>query len=168
MSISTKKGDKGKTSLYSGETISKSDIRIELLGVGDELITFIGSAKLITKKFYTELEFLQNLLFKINSNIATIGEISSGLKISDTTVEKIENMAKTLNEKVSVSRFIIPSENEEAARLDIARVIARKFERKLFTYKKLQGESSLDNCIYAVVNRMSDILFLMAREEGKS
>ncbi len=92
MDIYTKNGDKGKTSLYDGKRLFKDDIRVESYGTTDELISFIGLAKhyVEDETIYMILEDIQNKLFTITTNLATLDKEKIKFNIKDSDIKKLE------------------------------------------------------------------------------
>ena len=166
MSISTRKGDKGFTSIYTGERISKDHIICEICGTGDEFICHLGELKHSTPQYYSVIENVQRKIFKINSFFASIGEKRKTFIITD---EEIKDINKILDEYESqcgeLKGFMVPSENVLAAKADICRTICRRYERRIITYS-INIKEVPDN-ILQYINRLSDVLYLIARLLGK-
>lgn len=164
MSIATKKGDYGDTSLFTGERVSKSDLRVEVYGTSDELISFIGNLKNTTDFFYEELETIQKILYKINSYFASTNGKERFL-IDSKEIEYLDNLLKTLEDEVGgLKGFVIPSESKGAAACDICRVVCRRLERRCVAFNKIE---KVDKNILKFINRLSDVFFMMARVIGK-
>ncbi len=173
-SITTKGGDKGMTSLYSGERASKSGILFETLGTLDELNSWLGlvKLKLNEESIQTAVESCQRCLFRLASNIATTpdSEMRSRLHTLDQTdLDKLERFEEELLSVVPMPEtFIIPGMEERAAITDIARTICRRGERRLV---ELLGEyPEIDAVIdLKYLNRLSDVLYIIARyfEDGR-
>ncbi len=162
MSVTTKGGDKGQTSLFSGERVSKDDIRIETLGTGDELVSNLGELKFIIPAYRDIIERVQKNIFTINSHCADTG----GEKFipAEAEIDFLENFVREGEKQLNLKGFIIPSENREAARTDVCRTVARRFERRLIS---LSGYANLNPAVLKYVNRLSDFLYIMARLVGK-
>ena len=170
-SIVTKKGDKGMTDLYCAGRVLKDDIRCEACGTIDELCSFLGLAKSVIRKNKTKLiiDKIQNNLFILGSEIAFNLDKTDMLKerIDASYVKKIENVIYQLEKKVMLpNKFIIPGKNKSSAILDICRTLARRLERRVVT---LNSKRLLRNShILIYVNRLSDLLYLLARLQEKS
>ncbi|MGE4317847.1 MAG: cob(I)yrinic acid a,c-diamide adenosyltransferase [Deferribacterales bacterium] len=162
MSVTTKGGDKGQTSLFSGERVSKDDIRIEALGTGDELVSNLGELKFMVPAYRDIIERVQKNIFTINSHCADTG----GEKFipAEAEIDFLENFVHEGEKQLSLKGFIIPSENREAAKADVCRTVARRFERRLIS---LSGYANLNPAVLKYVNRLSDFLYIMARLVGK-
>ena len=150
MSICTGCGDKGKTTLFSKELISKSDIRFTTLGDLDELSAALGFVKVIieNKDFY---EKAQKTIIKISAFIAS-GDFQYILSQSEADL----NEAK---EEVKLTSFSLPGESELNARLHLARTVARRAERSYVALCEALP-SCADPCALMFLNRLSDALFI--------
>ncbi|MFA6281103.1 MAG: cob(I)yrinic acid a,c-diamide adenosyltransferase [Candidatus Omnitrophota bacterium] len=167
MSITTKKGDCGETSLLGAKRVLKDDIRIDACGVLDELCSFLGLSRssIYKKKIKKIIEEIQCDLFLIGSEIVTeqvsLGKLKK--RINKTHVlglEKIISICEK-NSKLKKQCFSIPGENLVSSFLDISRTIARRLERKVVTLKRKKLIHNSD--ILAYLNRLSDLLYLFAR-----
>ena len=157
MKIYTKTGDKGDTSLFNGERVSKNDPLIEALGTIDECNSSIGIAlakwpaepKLSSTK--KQLESIQHTLFDLGAVIASKDKNSNPL---DPTL--LENWIDEIEESVPpLTAFILPGGHEVAAQLHLARTICRRAERVSAQIRIVPA------LIY--LNRLSDYLFMVAR-----
>lgn len=162
MKIYTKKGDKGKTSLINEIEVSKSDERIELLGTIDELSTAIGFAKVVLDKEVKEdLSSIQKELMFIMAGIADVNNPmyqvdEDEIRTLEVKIDEIENSFE--REK----KLVLSGDCESSARLDLARVAARKAERYFW---KIQKEYNLDIMAIQYMNRLSDYFYILARFE---
>ncbi|MBZ4672873.1 MAG: ATP/cobalamin adenosyltransferase [Deferribacteraceae bacterium] len=164
MSIATKKGDKGETSLFTGERISKSDLRVEAYGTSDELIVFIGNLRVNTHFFESELIEIQKRLYRMNSYFASKKDKEKFLLTKD-DVDFLDNLLNKLeNEFGKVEGFILPSESKGAALCDICRVVCRRLERRAVAFSRVD---EVDTNVLKFINRLSDVFFMMARVIGK-
>ncbi len=159
--VTTKKGDKGNTSLGDGKIVSKTHPSIDVLGDLDELNAMIGFAitacdETAIKK---ELLIIQNDLFSIGGEISLPDkEIELLSKDRITTLEsQIEEMNKTLP---ALKEFILPGGNEFTSRLHITRAVCRRVERQVVSL--LDSENGNTRRIQ-YLNRLSDYLFVLAR-----
>lgn len=169
MRIYTRGGDKGKTGIHGGQRVDKDDIRIEANGCMDELNSMIG----VVRAFLSEEHNWQELLFKIQteimaimSHVATPAAIrgKNPNKLDLTIVSFIESCIDELVQQMGDKNncFILPGGNTVSAHLHMARTIARRAERRLWS---LHREDELPNVILQFVNRLSDLFFVMARAE---
>lgn len=164
MSIITKKGDNGKTTLLGGAKVPKTDIRIEAYGTIDELNATIGVALSYIKNTEAKeiLRQVQNNLFKIGAEIAAAGTAikTPKIKAKDTlTIEK--ETCKTEKKLPKQKTFILPAGNKAATHLHLARTICRRAERIILHCKPKNPE------IIKYLNRLGDLLFIYARLENK-
>ena len=172
MSIVTKKGDKGKTSLFFGGVVSKDNPRVELNGALDELSSFLGMAKSLIKDKATKknLEGIQKDLIVINAEIATLPKFLAKLKkkIGKRDVGRLEKDIRKLEAKSPVRNlhFSLPGQNLISSCLHVARTIARRAERRCVTLSKKNLIKNPSILVY--LNRLSDFLYLVARKsEGR-
>lgn len=161
MKITTKIGDRGKTKLSSGETVSKSDPLIEAAGTIDELSSALGLAKSLAtqQSLKKDLENIQIELVNLGS------ELSMGKKkIEDEHILRVEKRIGEIEGKINLKKeFIIPGKSTISASIDLSRTICRRLERAAV---KL-NEDKRYNCekILIYLNRLSYLLFLIAREQ---
>ena len=160
MSIYTKKGDGGKTSLMNGVSISKSDDRIELLGTIDELNSAIGLAKVLADDDGKEkLSLVQRELMQIMAGIADPG--NRDYRICEEQTRSLEKQIDQMESSLPRAReFVLYGGCELSARLDMARAIARRAERR---FQKVSQFCGVDPKALQYVNRLSDYLYVMAR-----
>jgi len=164
MAICTRKGDKGKTTLFSGKKVWKSDLRIEILGTIDELNSVIGvvlSIKYQILSIKQELLKIQNDLFKIGSGIPNPKYLILNTEYYSGRIKNFENMIDSLETKTpKINSFILPGGGEMGAMLHLARTVCRRLERRVV---ELNNKRKIDNEIIIYLNRLSDLLFTMAR-----
>ena len=176
MSITTKTGDNGTTSLISGKRVSKSSPIIGVLGELDELGTVIGLAK-IELSLEGNHEENVRLLERIQQELFTIGaELMRYNGNSSTTVSPVENLVKLLETEIHqiesrlspLRSFILPGDSRASAQLHHARTVCRRAERAVVA--TLESEENpaepvmLPSPLLSYFNRLSDLLFLLARE----
>lgn len=172
MSIYTKTGDKGETSLFDGKRVKKYNLRVETYGVFDECSAQLSVAQKLAKdaNIKTHLLFLEEKLFHLNAEIAT-GEDYQQLRKKSTLIEKvdIELLEKWIdsyqNQLPQLSSFILPGESLAGAELHVARTICRRGERRLI---ELSEHEMIRPEIIQFVNRLSDCLYTFARVEDKA
>jgi cob(I)alamin adenosyltransferase len=163
MSISTKTGDKGTTGLWSGERTWKDDLRVEAYGTVDELNSFLGEAKHFTedKEIFEIIENVQDSLFRVAGQLASKSKQFVEL-ISDNDIDKLTEWVHQYEQQVTLTGFVIPGSTLSSAKLDICRTIARRAERKIIS---LMRKEDIPDELVKYVNRLSDLLFIMARKE---
>jgi len=166
MSIVTKTGDKGETSLLSGERVPKDNLRVEAYGTLDELNSFLGDAKhyCSAEGFPGIIETVQSTLFRVCAELASE---SGGFEnsITESEVDLMNQILTSMEEKMDLKGFVLPGNSPGSARLDICRSIARRGERRIIS---LSGKKKVDQTIIKYINRLSDLLFIMARIEEKT
>lgn len=163
--IYTRTGDKGQTSLFGGKRVSKSSLRIEAIGTVDELNSALGVAvaQYQRSKIKDGLERIQNDLLDIGSVLASPSTmnpepITNNLKNRVTDFEKLIDQ---LTEKLPELRnFILPGGGKADAMLHLCRSICRRTERRIV---ELTKKELVPNDILVYFNRLSDLLFTMAR-----
>lgn len=165
MKIYTKFGDAGDTALYGGAQTRKDALRIEAIGAVDELNAYIGYAQtLIADADVSEfLAKIQNQLFSLGADLATpdTHTKSAELRISaDFTTEMEEAIDKISEELPPLRNFILPGGSPGGAILHIARTVCRRSERCVV---RLANEESVNPEAIRSLNRLSDLLFVLAR-----
>jgi len=167
--IYTRRGDKGKTSLLTGERIEKNNPRVEAYGTIDELNSSLGVAKAHSNSRIAEfLQSVQQNLFYIAAELATPHEDATSEKIiqdlqrvETSDVTALENIADILTEELPlISNFVIPGGTKSAAFIHLSRTICRRAERRVVHLSTIQ---SVRPPLIKYLNRLSDALFVMAR-----
>jgi cob(I)alamin adenosyltransferase len=165
LKIYTKKGDKGKTSLFGGKNLFKDDQRIEAYGSVDEFNAHVGKviALISDDQLTDQLIEIQKNLFTIGAILATDPRKLHLVKPFKTEsvdhVERwIDQMEATLPELKS---FILPSGSDLVAQCHVARTVCRRAERRIVSLYK-ETEETLDFLVY--INRLSDYFFVLARK----
>jgi cob(I)alamin adenosyltransferase len=163
MSISTLTGDGGETGLWGGDRVPKDHPRIECLGCLDELNAFLGDARAAAKKNRTGelLLEIQKELFSLAGIAASPGDtLPAGVSLPDD--RRLGALVREFEEARPIKSFIIPGSNPAAAKLDIARTVCRRAERRLVTLDRAEG---VPPALLRYLNRLSDLLFMLARFE---
>lgn len=167
-SITTKKGDQGKTTLLDHSVIEKSDLRPESYGALDEATAFIGLARSFCSQqnVIDILRGMQNHIYLINAELACPVDRLHLLKhmLQKSHLEQLEGWEKQIEQDLELPRkFVLYGECKSAAYLDVARAVMRRAERRTVI---LHHSTDLQNeTILPYLNRASDILFLLARYE---
>jgi cob(I)alamin adenosyltransferase len=166
MKIYTKTGDAGDTGLFGGGRVPKSDVRVEAYGAVDELNSVIGWAMtLLDAATRARLMEIQSDLFTIGAHLAT-PEVTRGQRpnlpeLPDARIPDMELWMDTLEAGLSELRnFILPGGAPAGASLHHARTVCRRAERRVVA---LHHESSIVPSIITYLNRLSDLLFVLAR-----
>jgi len=162
--IYTKTGDKGQTSLVGGTRVAKTDIRLEAYGTLDELNSVLGviRAKVVDDGgLEKSLRVIQNNLFNIGSHLACEDEKLRG-SLPSLSAGAVENLERDMDLWESslppLKNFILPGGSEAAAFAHLGRTVCRRAERAMLRL----NDVAPDQLIY--LNRLSDWLFLLARE----
>ncbi len=163
--IYTKTGDNGETSLFGGKRVMKDNSRLDAYGKIDELNSFLGFAKSTNKnqKIDEILFLLQNKLFSLGSDLATPieNEKLKVYRISEQDTEQLERIIDELDLQLpEIKFFILPGGSQTSSILQISRTICREAERKIV---KLNSEENINKNVIKFVNRLSDLLFIIAR-----
>ncbi|MCY4402016.1 MAG: cob(I)yrinic acid a,c-diamide adenosyltransferase [Candidatus Poribacteria bacterium] len=165
MKIYTKFGDSGETALYGGTRISKDASQIEALGTVDELNAYIGYACTIIEDTEVSdiLIRIQNHLFSLGADLATPTSHtqSSQIRITSDFTTEMENVIDMLSDELPpLTNFILPGGGEAGSVLHIARAVCRRSERCVV---RLTQETEVNPEIIICLNRLSDLLFVLAR-----
>ncbi len=169
MKIYTRGGDKGKTGIHGGHRVEKDDIRIEANGTLDELNSSLGFLRALIgqqHEWQDMLYELQRMLMIVMSQVATPSEERSRNPnpLPDDADRYCEERIDKLSEAMQhpSSHFILPGGTLVSAQCHVARAIARRAERRLWT---LNRNDEVPAPVLRFVNRLSDLLFVMARYE---
>ncbi len=165
MKIYTKFGDTGETALYGGTRLGKDALQFEAIGTVDELNAYIGYAQTLIDDPYLSqlLSRVQNHLFTVGADLATptTHTKSTEMRISaDFTTEMEAAIDKLSEELPPLRNFILPGGCSAGAILHIARVVCRRSERCVV---RLARETQVNTEILRSLNRLSDLLFVLAR-----
>lgn len=166
MPIYTRTGDKGDTSLFNGQRVSKSDLRVEAYGTVDELNSAIGMTIAEGLRIKDKELRVKNELIKIQNDLFSIGSALASTAISNlgylsNRVKDFEDNIDAMTEQMpALSNFILPGGGKTGAVLHFARTVARRAERKVVL---LAESEKIDNNILMYLNRLSDLVFTMAR-----
>ena len=167
MSISTKTGDSGETSLYDGSRISKASRKINSVGYIDELNSEIGLivSKTYSQKFKTELKTIQNELFVIGADLATPMNSRETKRLQERHLQRIDEQLKEYENEIELTNFVLPGGTEIASLFHIVRTQSRNVERKIVRVSEVE---EINPIIIKYLNRLSDLFYLMALYENKN
>lgn len=166
MKIYTGFGDKGQTSLWGGETVSKDDLRVAAYGTLDELNSLVGliRAQSLSAQIDASLQQRQNEIFNLSAEIA-----ASGIKNAENLDDRIDQehiallereMDQWTSELPELKKFILPGGSLPAATAHLARTVCRRAEREIIS---IAESSNLPAAILVYINRLSDWFFTLAR-----
>jgi cob(I)alamin adenosyltransferase len=161
--IYTRAGDRGETSLGDGSRVSKLDCRIGAFGSVDELNAQLGLvlAGGVPDGFRPVLERVQNELFDVGADLSVPWGVADRLRIDSAAIERLEADCDRFNADLPELRsFVLPGGAEAAARLHVARTVCRRAEREALLARE---EVELNPLVLAYLNRLSDLLFILAR-----
>jgi cob(I)alamin adenosyltransferase len=172
MKIYTRTGDEGKTGFVGGERVDKDDIRIEAVGTLDELNSVLGLAIASLSGKQTNirkiLKEIQNDIFTLGCELSYFTSQASERRLPQTTVRHVHNLEvhiDSLTEELPLqTKFILPNGTLASTSLHFARTVCRRAERLIVT---LAHNYQLNPCILQYINRLSDLLFVMARYVNK-
>ena len=165
MSIATKRGDGGQTSMVGGVRVSKTDPRVECYGTIDELISQMGFARSICQdaEVCAGVERIQRELYKVGSAIATPPE--SKKSAPEITPEMVDALEAEVHRIEAVPKVLgdwsLPGGLPDAAALDVARTVCRRAERLLIGAR--DADEAISPEVIRYVNRLSDALFVWSR-----
>lgn len=166
--IYTRTGDDGSTGLGDGSRVAKDDPRIEAFGTVDELNSHIGVilAQALPENIAACLENIQHDLFDIGGELSVPGYET----VTASYVERLEHELDAFNADLpALKEFILPAGGPATAHTHVARTVCRRAERRVYS---LQARTPINPHIMHYLNRLSDLLFVMARvcarhENGK-
>src|SRR5438093_5470981 len=166
MKIYTKTGDGGETSLFDNTRVSKADARVDAYGEVDEINACLGAARAagVDPDISAALEAIQKDLFALGARLADpsarIAARVTKAAIGESDVQRLEAIIDRLEEELApLRRFILPGGGPAGAALHLARTVCRRAERRVIAL----GGDAVEPILIAYLNRLSDLLFVMAR-----
>lgn len=164
--IYTKTGDAGETSLFGNSRVSKADPRVDAYGEVDEVNACLGAALAagLGDDIAAVLTTVQKDLFAVGARLADpSSRIAARVTKAAVTAEQIELLERTIDrleaELAPLRRFILPGGSPAGALLHLARTVCRRAERRVVAL----GADSVEPGVIIYLNRLSDLLFVMAR-----
>jgi len=157
--IYTRTGDQGTTGLGDGSRIPKHDLRIEAIGAVDELNSHLGLclAESLPELIQQTLTQVQHELFELGAELCIPGT----QRLSELQTTRLEEVLDTLNAALPpLKEFILPRGSRATAQCHVARAVTRRAERVLFALHEISPQNPYT---LTYVNRLSDLLFVMAR-----
>jgi cob(I)alamin adenosyltransferase len=166
--IYTKTGDSGNTGLFGGGRVPKDDPRVEAYGDVDELNAVLGLARSaeLMPRIDEVLVPIQRDLFSIGALLATpdrdkMEQHLTKARISDERIAELEREIDACDKELEpLKAFILPGGTQKAAALHVARTVCRRAERRVI---HLQREVEIPQIVVVYLNRLSDLLFTLAR-----
>ena len=172
MKVYTGTGDKGKTSLFSGERLGKNDIRVQSYGEVDELCSFVGMIVSSLpdcnerEAISADLQNVQGDLFVVGALLAVSMESADSKmprRLEKTCIDWLEEKIDTMEEQLQPLRsFILPGGHPSAACCHVARSVCRRAERSIVALAAGPG-MCCDEIVLGYINRLSDFFFVLAR-----
>jgi cob(I)alamin adenosyltransferase len=166
MKIYTKTGDTGETGLFDGTRVSKADARVEAYGAVDELNAWLGIIRAHQPGVDLDglLQDIQRDLFALGAVLADpTHRIAPRVNKASVDADDVTRLEQTIDRLEAalpkLRRFILPGGSPAGARLHLARTICRRAERRIVAL----GKDAVDPIVITYVNRLSDLLFVMAR-----
>jgi cob(I)alamin adenosyltransferase len=166
LKIYTRTGDRGETGLFDGTRVAKSHGRIEACGEVDELNAWLGLARAsrLDPDLDAVIGTIQRDLFALGASLADPGrKIAARVEKAALTTEDVSNLERIIDRLEAalpaLRRFLLPGGSESGALLHLARGVCRRAERRVVSL----GVADVDPIVLTYVNRLSDLLFVMAR-----
>src|SRR3989338_9601175 len=169
MAFFREKGDKGTTKLFdppAGARVTKSAPVFETLGQLDELNTIVGGCKVACPDdFSFDGQSGKDILRDVQDHLFTIQAEAAGASksVPQESVEKLSTMIQNIEKELpEIKTFLVPGGTEFSARLDIARAVSRRAERRLDTLHE-SGERNISESSRAYANRLSSLFYALTR-----
>ena len=169
--IYTRGVDSGETSLFGGNRVQKNSLRIACIGTTDELNASLGVAvsNLKESDLIEVIEAVQNKLFEVGAELANPNKHQTkAVNTFELGQEDVLNIEKTIDnldgELPELKNFVLPSGSIAATQLHLSRAVCRRLERLLV---KLSKQEEVNPILIKYINRLSDLLFILARVANK-
>ncbi len=172
MRIYTKTGDDGTTGMLYGGRVPKSDPATEAYGTVDEAVAALGVARALVgdPELAAELLQVQRELFVVGADLATNPDKRDRLEpgVSEVTADMVARLERWIDAVVALhplpQAFVVPGANPTSAALDVARGTVRRAERRTVALR--ESGRSVNPEVLHYLNRLSDLLFVLARREA--
>lgn len=163
-SVYTRTGDKGKTSLFTGERVSKGSLRVDAYGTIDEADSVLGMARA-----FATSDKVKEIIYKIQKTLSSLmADVASQGKtahITDEHVTELEHIIDVLDEQLHpLQYFLVPGETQASSFLDLARTVVRRAERLMWRLDETEEVHEVD---IRYLNRLSDLCFTLSRYESE-
>jgi cob(I)alamin adenosyltransferase len=168
--VYTRAGDDGTTALGGGQRVPKDSLRIEAYGTVDELNSVIGVAVAagLHESLRPQFFVIQQVLFNLGSDLCILEGDKERMpvpRIEPRHIEQLEGWIDAWNEDLEpLKSFILPGGDLPAAQLHVARTVCRRAERLAIA---LSREEPIGELVIPYLNRLSDLLFVASRYQGK-
>ena len=162
--VYTRTGDRGKTSLYTGERVSKDSLRVEAYGSVDEADSVLGqaSAFAVHENVKSTIYKLQKDLWMLMADVASVGN-EPNIKPEDVT--ELERLIDSYTESLQpLDHFLVPGETKSESFLNAARSVVRRAERAMWRLNESEPVNEVD---IRYLNRLSDLCFTLGRYESE-
>jgi cob(I)alamin adenosyltransferase len=164
--IYTRTGDRGETGLFDGTRVSKSDPRVDAYGEVDEANAWLGIVRAagLDAEMAQMIETIQRDLFAVGARLADpsqrIAERVTKAAVRPDAIAQLEQWIDALEAQLPpLRRFILAGGSPAGAALHVARTVCRRAERRVVSL----GGDAVEPEVVAYLNRLSDLLFVMAR-----
>lgn len=163
MAIYTRNGDYGKTSLYGGKSAFKSDRKIEAYGTIDELSSYLGVVLCQMGKHGEDMRLLTDIQKDLYLMMGYLAGAPTSLSFIDDQILRFEKDIDLMEATLPpLTHFILPQGCPASSHLHVARTICRRAERQVVALNEKVRQQ--DNPIIRYLNRLSDLLFILARK----
>ena len=162
--VYTRTGDRGKTSLYTGERVSKDSLRVEAYGSVDEADSVLGQARAfaVHENVKSTIYKLQKDLWMLMADVASVGN-EPNIKPEDVT--ELERLIDSYTESLQpLDHFLVPGETKSESFLNAARSVDRRAERAMWRLNESEPVNEVD---IRYLNRLSDLCFTLGRYESE-
>lgn len=163
MKLYTKTGDDGSTGLFGGARVQKNDCRVTAYGTVDETNAAIGlcAAVCTREETLSLLRQIQSDLFILGGELATAAGATPKVAIADDRIAQLERwIDEACADVPPLKTFVLPGGCELAARLHYGRTVCRRAERDVVS---LTQKETVSSAVVIYLNRLSDLLFALAR-----
>jgi len=171
LKVYTRRGDRGETDLFGGPRVAKDDLRVEAYGAVDELNAVVGRAAAASahEDLRSVLSEVQSLLFDLGGTLATPDAAQRAKSrvpsVEQRDIDAAESYIDGFERELEpLRRFVLPGGSAAAAEFHVARTVCRRAERRCVA---LHREDPVDEIALGYLNRLSDLLFVMARVENR-
>lgn len=165
MSIATKLGDTGQTSLIGGLRVSKADLRVEAYGTVDELNAFLGLARSLCpdESIRTATEQIQRKLFNVGASLATPAQNRKGAAVLNSA--DVEELTEQVHRIEAIDGILadwsLPGAQVPSSGFEVARTVCRRAERCVI--RLAEAGEDVQPEVIAYLNRLSDLVWLFGR-----